>query len=243
VKFQGVIRRELQELGPYPPTPTVNTPWWEHLHKRFVHEEVFASERMSENRDFLLSLDPDVIYKVSQLWIAFEKRDAEQWLHFLRELKGDDHVGSPELKAAYAAWSKLLEDDSTVTTPRRTRDSGPDSAALVEARLEEYPNLFRLTRYGPEQEPLTLPPEERDARANPLMDWFYSGGGLLLSSEAFVVFRLARRRLTDDSATDGERSRAFSSLRTELKIDVGVRHPDVRGIPMAEVPPDTTRCA
>ena len=109
VTFQGIIKRELEEVAPFPLEPELTKPWWEHLQKRFVHEEIFAREQVSANRDFLLSLNPDVVYKVSQLWIAFEKRDADQWLHFLNELAHDRRVGSAKLQRAHESWVELLK--------------------------------------------------------------------------------------------------------------------------------------
>jgi hypothetical protein len=238
VKFQGIIKRELEELAPFPPTPAPNTPWWEHLRKRFVHEEIFARNEISANRDFLLSLNPDVVYKVSQLWIAFEKRDAEQWLHFLKGVAHDDRVGSPKLRHAHKLWSDLLKNESSGTTAPRVRDTtGTQRDSLLEARLAAYALLFGLTRYGSEGQPLSLSDKERARCAERLMDWFYGeeGGGLLLSGEAFLALRRAHARLTDPTANDRERWRAFSALRTELKIDLGVRHADVRNVEMGAI--------
>jgi hypothetical protein len=119
-KFQGIIRRELAEIGPEPPSPLDGKPWWEDLTKRFVHEEAFARERFSENRDFLLSLDPAVVYLVSQLWIAFAKRDGKQWLDLAGELATDGRVGTERLRAAEARRGA----DSLVLFGRRTTAVG-----------------------------------------------------------------------------------------------------------------------
>jgi hypothetical protein len=234
-KFEGIIRRELAEIGPFPLEPQSNTPWWEYLRKRFVHEEVFVRNQVAASRDFLLSLDPDVVYKVSQLWIAYEKRDARQWLHYLGELASDNHVGSQKLRNACGAWTKLLNADCVIKTEATGReDEGASAAPLLEARLQAYGRLLPLTRYGPENQPDEPTAEERQVRVRALMDWFYDDGGLLLSSEAHVAFRMARDKLAEDRATNAERWTAFSALRTELKIDLGVRHADVRDVPMAE---------
>ncbi|MGH9897139.1 MAG: hypothetical protein ACREA0_35125, partial [bacterium] len=99
-KFQRIIRRELEEIDPYPELPDAEKPWWEHATRRFVHEEFFRRDAISQNRDFLLSLDPTVVYQVSQLWIALEKRDGHQWIHFLSELASNRRVRSPALKRA-----------------------------------------------------------------------------------------------------------------------------------------------
>jgi hypothetical protein len=107
-KFEGIIRRELEEIGPHPRQLVEGKPWWEHATKRFVHEDVFARERISENRDFLLSLDPAVIYRVSQLWTALGKRDGTQWVYFLGELATDPKVGSDELPPLLRTSERLV---------------------------------------------------------------------------------------------------------------------------------------
>ena len=96
--FQHMIRRELEEVAPNSKIPETQ-PWWEHLTKRFIHEEIFVRERVSENREFLLSLNPTVVYLVSQLWSAYDRRDAKQWLHFLDELANNRRVTSSKLEA------------------------------------------------------------------------------------------------------------------------------------------------
>lgn len=237
VRFQGIIRRELQELRPVPPEFQLNTPWWRHLRKRFVHEEVFAHGRVSENRDFLLSLDPTVVYLVSQLWAAFEKRNASNWLHFLKELADDWRVGSAELRVAYDEWSKLLNEPGQPDEPasNRTDPNGPTDA-LFRARSSAYATLLPLTRYGSEEKPFEPSAQERAARDAELTDWFYDTGGLLMSAPTLVAFRTARAELRRSEATNAERWRAFSALRTELKIDLGVGHPEERSIELASLP-------
>jgi hypothetical protein len=107
-KFEGIIHRELEELAPHPNGPVAGKPWWEHATKRFVHEKIFEPTKITENRDFLLSLDPTVVYQVSQLWMAFEKRDGNQWLHYIRELATSPKVGSPRLQRAHAEWEAVM---------------------------------------------------------------------------------------------------------------------------------------
>jgi hypothetical protein len=70
LKFQRLIRRELEEIAPHPPLPVEDLPWWQHATKRFVHQEFFERSNVAANRDFLLSLDPTVVYQVSQLWLS-----------------------------------------------------------------------------------------------------------------------------------------------------------------------------
>jgi hypothetical protein len=107
-KFEGIIKRELQEIGPRPPDPEKGKPWWEHATMRFVHEEIFDRRKTVENRDFLLSLDPTLVFEVSQLWTAFEKRNHQQWLAFLELLASDEKVGSLQLKEASLQWANVI---------------------------------------------------------------------------------------------------------------------------------------
>jgi hypothetical protein len=239
-KFQGIIRRELEELGPHPPSPVDGKPWWEHMTKRFVHEEVFARERVSENRDFLLSLDPTVVYMVSQLWTALAKRDGAQWLNFLGELANDPKVGSDGLRQAHREWEAVVDAQppELMALPRVREDASGSRAvepgpALVEARLSAYQTLLGLTNAGSPGKATTLKAKQRRTRAKELTAWFYGGGGLVLSGDAHRAFYAARSRLEDEHATDEQVRTALSSLRTELKIDLGVRHPDERDVPMA----------
>ena len=75
---------------------------------------------------------------------------------------------------------------------------------------------------------------EKAERAAALDTWFYNeADGLLLSGDAFAVWRNARDLLRDPGSRDDDISGALSALRTELKIDLGVRHPDERDVPMA----------
>jgi hypothetical protein len=236
-KFQGIIRRELEEVGPNPTGPVKGKPWWEHLTRRFVHEEVFQREQFSANRDFLLSLNPDVVYLVSQLWIAFAKRDGKEWLKFVGELATDPHVGSKKLREAHQHWTDVIEGqrEELKVLPRVREVVGAIEGVddLVSARLNAYQALLPLTSHRSSRRRTTLTPKERRERAEELTAWFYSGGGLLLSGDAHAAFLAARNRLEDDQPTEQELRDALSALRTELKIDVGVRHPDERNVPMA----------
>ena len=64
-KFTRIIHRELEEISPHPVDPEPDKPWWEHAQRRFIHEELFQRKSISQNRDFLLSLNPTVVYQVS----------------------------------------------------------------------------------------------------------------------------------------------------------------------------------
>ncbi|MGH3105021.1 MAG: hypothetical protein ACRDN6_13085 [Gaiellaceae bacterium] len=101
-----MIKRELEEIGPVALEEPAE--WWKYLPKRFVHEEFFKRRNIPVNRDFLLSLNATVVYHVSQLWIAFDKRDSTQWLWHMGELtKGK--VRSDRLATAFKRWKHLIE--------------------------------------------------------------------------------------------------------------------------------------
>ena len=86
-RFEALIVRELNEVGPYPLEVLDSAgPWTGHLTRNFIHQIVFESA--SENRDFILSLNPDVAYLTSQLWEAKRTGSSAQWTHCLNE--GDD---------------------------------------------------------------------------------------------------------------------------------------------------------
>lgn len=107
-KFEKIIKRELAEIGPYPVSGDPMSPWWEHLRKRFIHQEIFAREQVSANKEFILSLDPAIVYTVNQLWIAFGKRDGDQWVHYLDELAQLPQMSSPDLEKACSDWKRVI---------------------------------------------------------------------------------------------------------------------------------------
>jgi len=108
-RLTALMKRELQEISPR--EPLAGKEWWEHLEKRFIHEQFFAAENAVENRDFLLSLHPSLVYHASQLWIAFAKHDLTQWQWHLSQLLHDDdvrrHVSSREALDALAKWQRF----------------------------------------------------------------------------------------------------------------------------------------
>lgn len=86
-QFLELIFRELEEIGPYPPTKDTEPPkahWSEHHNnKRFLHKEIIG--KSTENRDFILSLPADIVYYVTQLWNS--QNNSEQWLYMLSMLE------------------------------------------------------------------------------------------------------------------------------------------------------------
>jgi hypothetical protein len=100
--FTKLIFRELQEIGPYP-LESQRDHWAEHVTKNFAHRAIL--KEVSQNRDFVLSLNPDLVYYLSQLWDVYEARDQKQWLYFLEKLADYDKTG--KLKQIHADWSEL----------------------------------------------------------------------------------------------------------------------------------------
>lgn len=84
--FTQLILRELQEISPYPEEVRAENcvKWQDHCQKTFIHRKIF--EQPNENRDFILSLEPDLVYFVSQLWHSLEADNREQWDYCLSEL-------------------------------------------------------------------------------------------------------------------------------------------------------------
>ena len=244
-KFEGIIRRELEEVGPYPWHPVDNRPWWEHASKRFVHEEIFARAQISANRDFLLSLNPTVVYRVSQVWMAFGKRDGDQWLHFLRELASDRRVGSERLRRAVEQWEVIMAaQPGAWRTSSRVRGDGPAGTAversphLFERRLEVYAKLLDAMRGAARGD---MNPEARATMATELTNWYYSdGAGLLLSGRSLSQFLIARASLESHDVDADQVRNDLSWLRTELKVDLGVRQADERHVVLAQ-PEDERR--
>jgi hypothetical protein len=99
--------------------------------------------------------------------------------------------------------------------------------------VSTYAALLPLTYAGRPEKTTVWTPKARAKRVEELNAWFYGGGGLVLSGDAHQAFYDARSRLQDEQATNEEVRDAMSALRTELKIDLGVRHPDERHVPMA----------
>jgi hypothetical protein len=117
-RFESFVRRELENIGPWPET-VVGRPWSEYLPKRFIHEEIFKTENISGNVDFLASLDGGVVYLINQMWNAYYKKDATAWLHFMRELC-KSKVGSPALRSAADSWQEIIDAEGSgagTTTP------------------------------------------------------------------------------------------------------------------------------
>jgi hypothetical protein len=104
--FRRLILRELREIAPFPEEPQDGLHWWDHMQKAFVHRQIFAAA--SENRDFILSLPPDLVYNVSQLWSALDHRNAVQWRYFLAELSSPKLDRTGAIRSAEKKWTNLI---------------------------------------------------------------------------------------------------------------------------------------
>ena len=104
--FQRLIVRELRELAPEPESARAGLTWVEHQRKQFVHKRIF--DEVSTNRDFILSLPAHWIYPVSQLWIARQAEDGEQWLFYLEKLAARKYDGSGEVDQVFQKWQRLI---------------------------------------------------------------------------------------------------------------------------------------
>ena len=106
--FHRLILRELEEISPYPEHASFDG-WWEHCQKRFIHPAIF--EDIKENRDFILSLEPDLTYWVSQLWHSLDTHNWEQWIHYLHELSSKyDETCNGKISKSLHKW-ELLHDE------------------------------------------------------------------------------------------------------------------------------------
>lgn len=89
--FQNLILRELEEFTPAPPkTLAVDQLeiWTAYTHnKEFIHPKILTET--DGNLDFILSLDPELVYFVSQLWyqVKIVPNDPKQFMHFWCEIE------------------------------------------------------------------------------------------------------------------------------------------------------------
>jgi hypothetical protein len=104
--FTRLILRELEELMPFPREPQDGQQWWAHQRRQFVHRRIFAG--VSANRDFILSLDPTLVYYVSQLWDALDNHEADQWLWYLKNI-AQTYDRRGDIKENHTLWSELIE--------------------------------------------------------------------------------------------------------------------------------------
>jgi hypothetical protein len=104
--FRGLILRELEEIAPYP-EEAEDIGWWAHQQKNFVHQKIFQDA--SENREFILSLEPDLVYFVSQLWDAKTSKNERQWLNYLEKLSDPKYDRVGRIDHARQKWKVLCD--------------------------------------------------------------------------------------------------------------------------------------
>lgn len=106
--FQRLILRELEEVAPHPrePMPRLSSrDWPKHQNKAFVHQRIF--DEPTANRDFILSLEPDLVYFVTQLWDSKKHANWDQWDYYLQCLSAPRWDRSGRIARARGWWQCL----------------------------------------------------------------------------------------------------------------------------------------
>ena len=108
-RFRLLAGRELEEIAPFPETGTDQCTWKDHLQKTFLHQHVI--DEISQNRDFILGLNPDFVYSVSQLWKSYDAGDADQWLWYLEKLANHRYLRKRKhtLLTIHNEWKTLIK--------------------------------------------------------------------------------------------------------------------------------------
>ena len=112
-RFRRLIIRELQELQPFPGARGTGGDWRSLNRREFIHRAVL--EDPHGHLEFILSLDPMMVYQLRQLWGAFAEGDTEEWLRRLSRLATYDHSG--EIERNVARWKEALGEYATSRTP------------------------------------------------------------------------------------------------------------------------------
>jgi hypothetical protein len=104
--FQRLIFRELEEVSPYLEVKKYGMKWYQHQKRKFIHQEIFKDS--TQNRDFIFSLDPSVVYYVTQLWNTIKPchDDPQQWLHYLHKIAL--YSNNSKIKKAWVKWAKII---------------------------------------------------------------------------------------------------------------------------------------
>ena len=119
-KFTQLIARELREVEPFPEGCVAGSSWPAHAKKVYLHQKIFRDP--SQNRDFLLTIDPALAYNVSQLWESLANGDSIQWLHYLdqlRKMHDLNKVAKKDPNAKLSRTNKRTETDKPSTTDKR----------------------------------------------------------------------------------------------------------------------------
>jgi hypothetical protein len=111
------------------------------------------------------------------------------------------------------------------------------TAALIEPRIAAYSLMVKECRaYADESSPpnpVDVPFAERQQLAARMQAWYYEHGGWLMDGNTFNSYLAARTTLLDKDARADPVFKALSMLRTDMKIELGVREPSEREAPLA----------
>ena len=113
-KFTNLILRELEEFSPFPENKQDQKNWRDHSNKRFIHKDIFQDP--SHNRDFILSLDPQLVYYVNNLWDSFEKSDHDQFMYYLNQIYSKHN--RKKIDNNYHKWEELIQKYEKVLTDK-----------------------------------------------------------------------------------------------------------------------------
>lgn len=94
--FERLIKEEIRELAPTK-GGRLDQRLDSHLSKRFVHRTIL--DNPEKNPEFIFSIDPFLLYNITQLWDAFESNDANRWLMYLSIL-----AFHPQIKGLLNPW-------------------------------------------------------------------------------------------------------------------------------------------
>jgi hypothetical protein len=74
--------------------------------KNFVHQNILQDA--SENRDLVLSLEPDLAYSYLS-WDAKANKDEAQWRYYLKQLSNPKYDKTGKIAKALEKWDVLCE--------------------------------------------------------------------------------------------------------------------------------------
>lgn len=115
------MRLIVKELGEFEPTKNPDKggtdkggDWTSYLNKRFIHRDILSSP--TENKEFIFSIDPNLIYLTIQLWGAFDNTDIEQFLKYFCHISNAEttilkrrYDRNGEIRCAYEKWIRLVK--------------------------------------------------------------------------------------------------------------------------------------
>jgi len=110
------------------------------------------------------------------------------------------------------------------------------TAALTEPRVAAYSAIVKeFRRYVDEaSKPVDVPFDVRHELASTMQAWYFEQGGWLMDGNTFNSYRVVRQKLRTRAADAESVFNALSALRTEMKIELGVRELGERDKPFAE---------